>query len=141
MKFFLLSFIKCSPDEYLEGLSGKNWVWKCYKNFRAFFHVRSLNKVPFRGPKSKIVINIFVLKYFFRATCKISVQTGSGHFSIHFFHEILHAALKNYFKTKMYCDNFWFRAAKGYFALWLKVKKCLKIIVTLPNPIFYPKTC
>ena len=57
-------------------------------------------------------------------------------FSIHFFREILHVALKNYSKTKMYSSNFWFRASKGYFVKWANVKICLKIVVPLPNQFF-----
>ena len=56
---------KDAPDEYVEGIRGKNWVWKCYNNFRAYFHFGSVNKVPFRGSKSKIGAIYFGLRIIF----------------------------------------------------------------------------
>ena len=56
---------KDAPDGYLTGLRVKNWILKYYYNFKAFFHLGSLNKVPFRGPKSKNAAIHFRLKIVF----------------------------------------------------------------------------
>ena len=43
----------------------KKMIWKRIDKFRAYFHLGSLNKVPFRGPKSKIGAIYFRLKIIF----------------------------------------------------------------------------
>ena len=104
------------------------------------FTLRHKTKCPLEASNQKMVVYIFVLEYFFRIACKVSCEKMDRKKLDPDWPEILHVALKNYSKTKMYSSIFWFEASKGHFVLWHNVKICPKIVITLPNPIFSLQT-
>ena len=78
----------------------KNLVWKWNNNFMAYFYIGSLNKVPFKGSKSKIAAIHFRLRIIFQGHMQNFTEKMDRKKLDPLWAEILHTALKNYFKTK-----------------------------------------
>ena len=91
----------------------KNLVWKWNNNFMAYFYIGSLNKVPFRGSKSKIGAIHFCLRIIFQGHMQNFTEKMDRKKLEPVLAKILHAALQNYFKTKILMTIFDFGPLKG----------------------------